>query len=703
MSARGVGLCLAWLAVSASAVTPVEKVISLLEDLKTEVETEGKTEATTYDKFACFCKDNTESKSTAITDGQDKIDSLSASIAEDTATKEGKITELSERKKKHEELAKELDETVTRCQKEAAEFEAELADLTKAINSMEKAIKALTGAKPAAFLQSQRDVLKEASDSIELAKALGFSLGSSKSAQAFLQQGVDPNDPAYKFKSSGIIELLEKLNTEFTGKKGETETAFTASKDACAALKKALSDEMQTNGEAMDTLKTDIAALESKIAEDRESLVSAEATLKDDQLYLKDLTERCESAAHGWDQRSASRNDELQALTQALEILTNGKEGGKSIKELDAVNKRAALTQHKAAVKSAVLAPVVKGKAAPSFLQMHRSLRKAEATKALASVHDRVAQLLKERGVKLGSKMLSALATQIASDPFAKVKQLIQSLIERLLKEATEEATKKGFCDTETGKAKTDRDHRHAESKQLMSDISMLQAKKGELEETIDEIKEAVPLLRTSLNETTQLRADEKKENLESIKTAKEGVEAVGEAIAILKVYYSSAARAKVHLQASPVDEDTSGPGFDTAYKGKQSASEGVVGLLETIKSDFARTVKQTEQAEKKAQADFVEFEQTCKSDIAGKEMTQTLSEEDLEKTDAAIGQKTDDLTTAQGLVDSALKTIEDLKPMCIDTGMTFAERVQKREEEIAALKSAICVLDTDGVESDCK
>ena len=40
------------------------------------------------------------------------------------------------------------------------------------------------------------------------------------------------------------------------------------------------------------------------------------------------------------------------------------------------------------------------------------------------------------------------------------------------------------------------------------------------------------------------------------------------------------------------------------------------------------------------------------------------------------------DLQTNQDLVDKALEELEELKPMCIDTGMSYKERVEKREEE---------------------
>merc|ERR1719163_1310799 len=83
---------------SAADVSPVEKVITLLEDLKTESEEAGKKEASTYDTFACFCKDTTMSKSDAIKTEQDNIDEFAATLEEQTGVsgaKQALIEELS--------------------------------------------------------------------------------------------------------------------------------------------------------------------------------------------------------------------------------------------------------------------------------------------------------------------------------------------------------------------------------------------------------------------------------------------------------------------------------------------------------------------------------------------------------------------------------------------------------------------------------
>merc|ERR1719217_1827042 len=189
--------------------------------------------------------------------------------------------------------------------------------------------------------------------------------------------------------------------------------------------------------------------------------------------------------------------------------------------------------------------------------------------------------------------------------------------------------------------------------------------------------------------------------NMETLKTAKEGYEAVNEALLVLKSFYKQAAKASL-IQASPVDEDTSDPGFSGSYKGNQSGSQAVLSLLETIQSDFDRTIRTTEAAEQAAAREYVEFSQASKSSIASKTTKKELDEQDLKTTKTNIKTKMGDLQTAMDLLDAALLELEELKPTCMDSGMSYSERVKKREEEMEALKKALCILDEDGVEAEC-
>jgi len=678
-------------AASAASVTPVEKVISLLEDLKTESETEGSDEAKTYDAFACFCKSTTTSKSKSVTDGQDNIEQLSASISEKTATKEEKIDEISTRKKKQEELAATLEATKVRLAKERAEYEATAADLSKAISSLENAIAAMDKSKP-----SLLSVKAEVKKSLEMAQVLNIASPKMKTITAFLQSSVDPDDPDFKFHSQGIIDVMSDLLKDFNAEKKDVDEEWSKTEKAEKALITDTENAMTENSNTIGTLEGDVETLGTDIAKARENLVDAESLLKDDQLYLKDLTERCEQRAAAFDQRAAMRADEIAALSEALDLLKN------KVKSNDESANERAFVQASAK-------PVILTGKVPSFLQTNARaqvknlLERARGqTFSTEQRKDKVLALLRDEGKRLGSTVLASMAMKVAADPFAKVKTLIQKLIERLIAESTAEATKKGFCDLELSKAEKNRNHRWEDVNRLSAELASLDAKQDELEEELSELSKSLKELNVALEEATDLRKKSKAENLTTLKEAKDGLGAVSEALMILKVFYKQSAKAKVFLQASPVDEDS--PGAESgAYKGNQSAAKGILGLLQVIVSDFERTIKTTTAQEEQEASEFVKFDRTSKADIGGKETKTELDEQDLESTKTSIKEKSKDMQTNMDLVDMALKELEELKPVCIDTGMSYEERVEKREEEIVALKKAVCILDTDGVEAECQ
>merc|ERR1719199_1676181 len=105
----------------------------------------------------------------------------------------------------------------------------------------------------------------------------------------------------------------------------------------------------------MAALVKNIDKLAKEIAEHRGDLVEAEGVMKDDELYLKDLTAQCEARANDYDQRSSMRNDELTALNKALEILKGDVKG-----RADKVNERDLLQkvrEEKSAPAATVKAP----------------------------------------------------------------------------------------------------------------------------------------------------------------------------------------------------------------------------------------------------------------------------------------------------------------------------------------------------------
>lgn len=680
-------------------VTPVGKVVKLLQDLKSEVTAEGIAEASTYDDFACFCRSTTSSKSTAIKNGRDTINTKASTIESKTATKKEKVEELRKRQKKLEEETAELAEVEATYAKDKASYDAKAADLSKAISSLVNAIQSMTQSKPS-FLAIREKVVHD----IQLAGVMNLIAEPKRRAlDSFLQnrERVDPQDAVFKYHSQGIIDVMDKLLVDFRAEKTTLDTEFGKTTSTWTSVTGALGGSISTNNGQITTLEgTTIPTLTGEIATARTELLSAESVLKDDQAYLQDLTELCETRANDWDQRSQMRATELSQLQEAISVLQTEVVGRDT-----AVNKRALLIQSKT---KRSLASVSAHSANPVFFQQSREVRSlgegaGQEASTMKAKQEKASALLQRESGRLHSMVLSSVAVHLESDPFLKVKNLIQALVERLLKESTAEATKKGYCDKELGEQEKTRKFKLEKTQDLTEDIKGLELKEDELETEIQMLTDALRNLRSDLSIATGARDTERTQNLNTIKEAKAGLAGVKEALVILKVFYKQAAKATVFAQASPVDDDTNGTTFAGAYKGKQESSKAILGLLEVIVSDFDRTIRVTDASEKKAEAEYVEFDRSSRADISGKEEKKELDNEDLTTTQDTLARKLIELQTAQDLLDQALREIVLLKPTCIDTGMTYEERVAKREDEIAALKKALCILDPDDVEQICE
>merc|ERR1719217_1599041 len=156
----------------ATEVTPVEKVIGLISDMKAQTEEEGKKEAKTYDEFACFCKDATAEKSKSIQDGQDNIETLSATIEKKDATKVEKMTEEADRKKKQEELAMKLSNTKAEFKKAESVFRVNEADMNAQLSELSGAIKQMEASKGASFLSVKEKVFDAVQRSVNVTALL---------------------------------------------------------------------------------------------------------------------------------------------------------------------------------------------------------------------------------------------------------------------------------------------------------------------------------------------------------------------------------------------------------------------------------------------------------------------------------------------------------------------------------------------------
>jgi hypothetical protein len=240
----------------------------------------------------------------------------------------------------------------------------------------------------------------------------------------------------------------------------------------------------------------------------------------------------------------------------------------------------------------------------------------------------------------------------------------------------------------------------------LNTALEKYEAKRDKLASEMAQNDAALAKLSADLTTATELRAEESAENAATVTEAQEGKAAIESAIQVLDRFYKTqknAQKASLVQQNPGTDlkakaSDIPDAGFDNSgYFAQQGGATGIIGMMEVIQGDFDRTVSETEKAETDAKAQFLAFERETKASIAEKEMIKSNLDTEHTSTVATIAEENTDLTNAQDLLDKAVQELMELHTACEAGGDTYEERVQKREEEAAALREALCILDKAG------
>lgn len=287
--------------------------------------------------------------------------------------------------------------------------------------------------------------------------------------------------------------------------------------------------------------------------------------------------------------------------------------------------------------------------------------------------------------------MLAAISLRVSQDPFKKVMKMIKDMIFKLQNEATDEAEHKGFCDTELGTNKQTRDSLTAETDELTATIEGLSAKSNKLATQISSLSDEIAQLDAAVAKATEIRETEKAKNAATIADAKAAIAAVSEATKVLKEFYAKAAGATALAQAAKGVADDMPQTFDKPYTGM--AGGGVMGMLEVILSDFQRLEAETTSTEDSSANEFTQFSNDSQLDRATKSKDVEMKTEAKQAADSDASTNKNNRDAAQEQLDAAMKYYEQLKPSCVDAGLSYEDRVAKRNEEVQSLKEALKIL----------
>jgi len=641
-----------------SEVTPVQKVIQLMEGMLEKGKKEKHDEQVQFAAYKQFCDDTTVEKNRAISEANERIEVLKADIQKATADAALLTKEIAELDEDISIWEGDIKAATSVREIEKSDFDATNKDYSESVDALTRAIAVL---KKQAHDRTQASFAQVAS-----LKSLNLIPKEAKrTIDAFLEQTGDeglavsaPEANAYEFQSSGVVEMLEKLLDKFIDERTTLQKEEMNSKHAYDMLMQDLNAQIaQATQDRDEKAETKAKTLQAK-ADAQGDLKDTTTTRDADSKYLADLTATCEQKASDFESRQQLRADEIVAIEKAIEIISSGAVSGNADKHLPAMLQTS------------------------SFAQLRADL----TTQAQA----RVAKYLQSRAKQLNSRVLSALAVRVSDDPFKKVKKMIKDLIVRLMEEANEEAEHKGWCDTELSTNEQTRKEKTDAVETLHAEIDQLEASIAKLTEDISELTAAVADLDAAMAEATKLRQAEKAKNTETISDSEEAQTAVAQALTVLKEFYAKAAEATAFVQQPEV--------FDKEYKGMGAEGGGVVGMLEVIESDFARLESDTKAAEASAQKEYDEFMTDSKVDKS--EKSTDIEHKTAKKQDEsqALTTKKEDLEGTQKELDAALAYFDKLKPSCVDSGVSYEDRVARRKEEIESLQEALKILNGEDI-----
>jgi len=645
-----------------AAVTPLQKVLSLLGDMSSKGKASKHEEEVEFAKFQQFCVGTREATTKSIDEASGHIEQLSADVAKGEADAEELATEISELEASVAQQEAELETATELRAKERADYSSAHKDLSESVDAVERAIAVLKSREadvPASLMQVQdmAGLPREAKAAIRSFLALA-----SGDEDA-------PKANAYESQSGGIVGMLENLLIKFQDQKLTLEKEEMNGKANFEMLAQKLSDNIKDSKRRTSEKTATKAQKLEDAAVAKGDLSTTQAGKAEDEKKLDDTLTSCQSRSQEFEKNQVLRAEEIKAIEQAMEILGSDEVSGAADEHLPALLQ-------------------LGSKRGTALVQ----LRGAESPED-AQKREHLIAFLKGRASSIGSRYLSLLATHAHADPFGKIKQMVKDLIVKLMEEANGEADQKAYCDTELATNKQTRDNKQSEVEELAAGVDKHEAESAQLTQQLAELSDALGELRKEQAEATELRSKDKATNTAAIQDAKTAQVAVERATKVLKDFYGKADEASFIQGSAGIGQEMSEASKEP-YTGMQSERGGIVGFLEVILSDFARLETETTTAEDKAQAAYEKFMDESGEDIAVKETESSHKADKKQEVDATTGSLKKELALTQEELSAALEYFEKLKHECVDNGLSYADRVRMREEEIQSLQEALQILD---------
>jgi len=641
-----------------AADSPISQVLSLLTKLQKTVIADGEVEQKQYEEFADWCEDQAKQRQYEVKTGTAQRDDLRAAIEKASADQDALRAEVGDVSQKIATNEGDLNAAADIREKEHGAFAKEEKELVDTVDTLQRAQSVLARHLRSGSFVQMTDAMQELTGALNvITDASVFSVQDKGVLRAFLQQnenGVDAPDPvAYKSHSKGILETLADMQEKAEGMLAEARKTEMNAKHSFDLLALSLNDELKVQRAALSNARKQLGARGEVKATAEGDLAGTQSALNEDEKYLKDLGANCQQRAVDWEVSTKSRAEELKALAEAKRIISK-MTGGAS------------------------------GRQYKGFIQLSDAPKEASDT-AIATVAAEIRHLstrTKDAALAQLAVRVKALAS-MSADPFAKVKGLIEDMLARLTKEAAEDASHTAFCRKETAESEAKRDQHQVTVEKLSTRIEKATAAVAKLRENIAELQGDLASIAKSQQDMDAMRAREHEEFVKAEKDFSQGLEGVRLALKVLRDYYNK--------QGSFVQQ----PGVGTHGAATDSAS-GIIGLLEVAEGDFARSLAEARTEEDDAQNEYDSTSQDNRELASSKKAAVQGKQDEIGRLEQAVSDADADRTGVQDELDAILEYLEKLRPQCTTQPDSYAQRKQRREDEIEGLKRALDILENE-------
>jgi len=408
-------------------------------------------------------------------------------------------------------------------------------------------------------------------------------------------------------------------------------------------LKQSLEDEISYGQKEMAEAKKGIAESSEKKANAEGDLSVTSKELAEDNKAKSTLHHDCMTTAENFEAETKSRGEELAALAKAKQI----------IKEATSLSQVSLLQTARAQLTSGTDLTIFES------IRLIRDLAQKQNSKSLAQLVSRMTSVMHGSG----------------GDQFKKIKGLIRDMIAKLESEAHADASRKAWCDRNLADANQRKQEKTDEISKLTTKIDSMSTKSAQLKADIAALQGQLAQLAQAQAEMDKLRQEGKAAYEASRADLEKGLKGLKLALKILTEYYAES---------------------DKSHESADGAASGIIGLLEVCESDFTRDLARVISDEESAVAEYEKVTKENEIEKTTKTQDVKYKSKESKRLDEDAVELSGDRSTAQAELDATKESLVKLEEQCIDKAETYAQRKARHAAEIAGLKEALQILESE-------